>query len=216
MRIFLLFFLLCTSIALTTARSEVVEPAPRADDQFDVMNWLTDQGLHNIKEEAWNAYGQFTYIVSAKSAFSAPYTNLNGSTNSLLPSAERSYTGTATLYLGARLWQGAEAYVVPELIAEEALSDLKGLGGVIQNFELQKSGAKDPRVYLSRAYIRQIFGFGGKPIHFESDPMQLGGTVDSRRLVFTAGNFSILDFFDKNTFSGDLRKQFNNLSLIHI
>jgi len=214
MRIFLLFFLLCTSIALTTARAEVAEPAPRADDQFDVMNWLTDQGLHNIKEETWNAYGQFTYIVSAKSAFSAPYTNLNGSTNSLLPSAERSYTGTATMYFGARLWQGAEAYVVPELIAEEALSGLKGLGGVIQNFELQKSGAKDPRVYLSRAYIRQTFGFGGKPVHFESDPMQLGGTVDSRRLVITAGNFSILDFLDKNTFSGDLRKQFNNMAFL--
>ena len=76
MRIFLLLFLLCTSIALTPARAEVAEPAPRADDQFDVMNWLTDQGLHNIKEEAWNAYGQFTYIVSAKSAFSAPYTCL--------------------------------------------------------------------------------------------------------------------------------------------
>ncbi len=214
MRFFLLLFLLCTTIAMTTARAEVAEPAPRADDEFDVMNWLTDQGLHNMKEEAWNAYGQFTYISSYQSAFPAAYTNLNGSTNSLLPSASRSYTGTATLYLGTRLWHGAEAYVVPELIAEEALSNLKGLGSVIQNFELQKSGSKDPRVYLSRAYIRQTFGFGGKPVQLSSDPMQLGATVDSRRLVVTAGNFSILDFFDKNTFSGDLRKQFDNMAFL--
>ena len=44
--------------------------------------------------------------------------------------------------------------------------------------------------------------------------MQLGGTVDSRRLVLTAGNFSILDFFDKNSFSGDLRRQFLNMAFL--
>lgn len=214
MRLLLLQFLLIVLFAAGPASAEVAEPAPRAGDQTDVMNWLSDQGLHNLKEETWNAYGQFTYISSWKSAFPALYTNLNGSTNSLLPSAERSYTGTATLFLAAKPWHGTEIYVVPELIAAEPLSGLLGLGGVIQNFELQKNGSKDPRVYLSRAYIRQIFGFGGSKIQLESNPMQLGGRVDSRRLVITAGNFSILDFFDKNTFSGDLRRQFNNMAFL--
>ena len=101
---------------------------------------LADKGLHDIENESWNAYGQFTYISSWKPSFYAPYTNLNGSINSLLPTAERSFTGTATLYLGVRLWNGAEGYLVPELISEHPLSQLRGLGGAIQNFELQKGG----------------------------------------------------------------------------
>ncbi len=210
----LLIILFVTSIFTIDALANVAEPDPRAEEESDVMNWLSHQGLHDLKEETWNAYGQFTYISSWKQAFPALYTNLNGSTNSLLPAAERSYTGTATLFLAVKPWHGTEIYVVPELIAAEPLSGLLGLGGVIQNFELQKNGSKDPRVYLSRAYIKQIFEFGGNRVQLESDPMQLGGMVDSRRLVITAGNFSILDFFDKNSFSGDLRRQFNNMAFL--
>jgi len=44
--------------------------------------------------------------------------------------------------------------------------------------------------------------------------MHLDSTVDSRRLVFHIGNFSILDFFDKNSFAGDLRRQFNNMAFM--
>jgi high affinity Mn2+ porin len=90
------------------------------------MKVLAEDGLHDIENESWNAYGQFTYISSWKPSFPAAYTNLNGSINSLLPDAERSFTGTATLYLGVRLWNGAEAYVVPELISERPLSQLRG------------------------------------------------------------------------------------------
>ena len=104
------------------------------------MKCLSDHGLHDLDNERWNVYGQFTYISDWKQPFSAPYTNLNGSINSLLPVAERSFTGTATIYLGVRLWKGAEGYFVPELIAERPLSELKGLAGAIQNFELQKGG----------------------------------------------------------------------------
>jgi hypothetical protein len=82
------------------------------------MKLLSDEGLHDMANESWNAYGQFTYVTNWKLAFPADYTNLNGSPNSLLPAAERSFTGTATIYLGVRLWSGAEAYLVPEVISE--------------------------------------------------------------------------------------------------
>jgi high affinity Mn2+ porin len=44
--------------------------------------------------------------------------------------------------------------------------------------------------------------------------MQLGRKYERRRLVFTAGNFSVLDFFDKNSYSGDLRQQFFNMAFL--
>lgn len=178
------------------------------------MKVLADQGKHDLENESWNAYGQFTYISNWKRSFSALYTNLNGSPNSLLTTPERSFTGSATLYLGARLWDGGEAYFAPELISERPLSQLKGLGGAIQNFELQKSGGELPEVYTSRVYIRQTFGFGGTPVRKESDQLQLGTTYTSRRLVLALGRFSILDFFDKNAFDIDPRQGFLSLGLM--
>ena len=80
------------------------------------MTLLSRFGLHSLQDERFNVYGQFTYISSWKLAFSAPYTNANGSMNSLLPSEERSFTGSFTLFFGLRLWHGAEVYVVPEEI----------------------------------------------------------------------------------------------------
>jgi hypothetical protein len=178
------------------------------------MQLLTDDGLHDIENESWNAYGQYTYISSWKPSFPAAYTNLNGSINSLLPAAEQSFTGTATLYLGVRLWKGAEGYLVPEVISEHPFSQLRGLAGGIQNFELQKGGTETPQIYHSRLFVKQTFGFGGKRVKQESSPMQLGTTYDSRRLVLVAGNFSILDFFDKNAFDIDPRQGFLSLGFL--
>jgi hypothetical protein len=204
----------CLSWAIGTVQAEVAEPHPRHDEQFDIMNELAARGLHDLNEERWNAYGQLTFINQWKSPFPAAYTNLNGSSNSLLPSHERSFTGSATLYLGLKLWNGGEIYAVPEMISLKALSGLKGLGGVIQNFELQKTGAQQPVLYLSRLFFKQTWGLGGDKIALTSDPMQLGTIVDSRRFVLSVGNFSILDFFDKNSYSGDLRRQFNNMAFL--
>ncbi len=189
-------------------------PPDAPDGQPSFMRLLAEEGHHNMENERWNAYGQFTYIYGWKQALAAPYTNANGSTNSLLPTPEQSFTGTLTFYLGARLWKGGEAFVVPELISERPLSQLKGLGGAIQNFELQKGGAETPTFYRSRAYLRQTFGFGGHSVVQKSGPTQLGKTEDSRRLIVIAGNFSILDFFDKNAFGIDPRQGLFNLAFL--
>jgi len=133
--------MLLLSFVASEPRAATAEPSAR-DDGYDFMQYLADRGLHDIKDERWNAYGQITFINSWKSPFHAAYTNFNDSGNSLLPSQERSFTGSATLYLGAKLWQGGEVYFVPEMISERTLSGLKGLGSVIHNFELQKSGGQ--------------------------------------------------------------------------
>jgi high affinity Mn2+ porin len=210
-------FALLGATALLGAReahAEVAEPSGRADQAFDFMNLLAHHGIHNIDDEAWNAYGQITDIYSLKLAMPAAYTNLNGSNHSLLPEQQFSFSETATAFVGLRLWPDAEAYVVPELIGEQALSTLYGLGGTIQNFELQKQGKPVPSPYLARAYLRQTFNFGGDRVVKSSDPMQLARVDRSRRFVLTVGNYSILDFFDKNSTIGDLRKSFFNMGFL--
>ncbi|HVO47829.1 MAG TPA: carbohydrate porin [Steroidobacteraceae bacterium] len=165
-------------------------------------------------EEPWNAFGQATYIWNEKRDFPALYTNLNGTPNSLIPENEHSYTFSATAFLGLRTWKGGEIYLAPEVISELPLSGLHGLGGSIQNAELQKTGGRAPTLYVSRVFVRQSLNLGGTLSSVASAPLQLGGTVDSRRVVLTAGNLSILDIFDKNAFAGDVRQQFFSMNFL--
>lgn len=204
----------CTLIASARARAQASPPAPHEDIAFDFMNLLAQHGLHDLENERWNAYGQFTYITSFKLPFSAPYTNANGSTNSLSTDYERSFTASFTLFFGVKLWRGGEVYFVPEVISERALSNLRGLGGSIQNFELQKTGLETPSLYRARFYYRQTINLGGGHDLVDSNPMQLGTTVDRRRLVFTLGNFSALDIFDRNTVTNDARRTFFNIAFM--
>jgi hypothetical protein len=196
------------------AWAEVSEPSERPDEQFDFMNLLSQKGHHNLADEGWNAYGAYTLMSSEKLPFHAKYTNLNGAPNSLSTHAENSWTSVFTLYAGARLWHGGEVYFVPELVSEIPLSDLKGLGGAIQNFELQKNGSTTPQLYRARAFFQQTFDLGGKRTAADSQPEQLGTMVDSRRIILRAGNFSVIDFFDKNTFAGDLTQTFFNMAFL--
>jgi hypothetical protein len=194
--------------------AQAAPPAGHEDTAFDFMNVLSHAGLHDIEHESWNAYGQFTYISTWHTAFPAGYTNLNGTPFSLSPTSEQSFTMTATLFLGVGLWPGAEAYLVPEVISETAFSGLHGIGGDIQNFELQKTGSVSPQLYRSRMYLRQTIGLGGDPVVKTSDPMQLASVVDARRLVLTAGNFTILDVFDRSEIAPDPRRDFLNMAFM--
>ena len=203
------------TIAGAAALALLAASPARADDPASLMQALAAQGLHDLKDESWNAYTQFTYISSWKPSFPAAYTNLNGSINSLTPESERSFTATATLFFSLRLWPGGEGYYVPEAIAERPFSQLRGLGGSIQNFELQKTGGETWQLYKSRAFLRQTVDLGGGAVERGSDQMQLAASaVARRRLVITLGNFSILDFFDKNSFTSDTRQQFFSLGFM--
>lgn len=207
--------LIFPALTLADTRAPAQEEFPIDDTPgFSFMRTLSDLELHDLNDERWNVYGQTTYISQWHPVFHAAYTNLNGSTNSLLPQARNAFTGTVDFYAGFKLWEGTEIYGAPEMISETPFANLKGLGGSIQDFEFQKSGSSQPTWYRSRAYLRQTFNFGGKSTHLDSGPMQLGQNVDSQRMVITLGDLSVLDIFDRNTFAGDLRQQFFNMSFM--
>lgn len=162
-----------------------------------------------IEAETWNAKFQATYIWQRKASFTAPYSG----DNSLSTEQEKSYSLTATAFLGARLWTGAEFYFNPEMIQAVPFSGLHGLGG-LTNSEQQKTSGPTPTFYRARLYLKQTFGFGGGQDAVESAPNQLAGMVDRRRLVVTLGNLSIIDMFDNNSYAHDARTQFTNWALL--
>lgn len=209
-----LAFAASVALAPALARAQPAAPGPHEDEALDFMNLLSEHHLHDIHDEAWNAYGQFTYISNWAFPFKAPYTNANGSINSLVPQAERSFASVFTLFFGLRLWPGAEAYMVPEFVAERPFSDLRGLGASIQDYELQKSGSEVPSLYRAQTFLRQTIDLGGGHAEKTSDPMQLAGVADRRRVVVTLGTFTVLDMFDRSNVVWDPRQTFLNMAFM--
>jgi high affinity Mn2+ porin len=126
---------------------------------------------------------------------------------------ENSYSFTATAALGFRPWAGGEFYFNPEVAQGVPLSELTGLGG-LSNGEMARTSGPELKAYRARLFLRQTFGLGGEQEAVGSDANRLAGTVDNRRWVVTAGNFSVLDLFDGNAYSHDPRTQFLNWSLM--
>lgn len=162
-----------------------------------------------VQEESWNAHFQTTYIWQRKQAFSAPYSG----NFSLRPEREKSYSFSATAYLGVRPWQGGELYLNPELVQGVPPSDLTGLGGM-SNGELQKSSGATLTLYRARLFLRQTWNLEGEREAVEPDANQLAGMVSKNRVVLTAGNLAVSDIFDGSAYAHDARTQFLNWALL--
>jgi high affinity Mn2+ porin len=171
----------------------VLTPAPR--------EWKESQ------EDRFLLKGQASYVAQTKPTFPAAYT-LPGY-NSLSTQTEQSHTATATVYLGARLWRGAEFYLNEEMVIGVPFSDLHGLAAV-PNSEIQKASGPTPLFYMPRAFLRQIWGLDGDADQVSSGINQLAGSIQSRRLVLSVGKLSAMDIFDGNTYAHDGRRDFLN------
>jgi len=165
------------------------------------------ESLAEAKRQDFDVKGQLTYIGQVKPGFRAAYT-LPGF-NSLSTSKAESHSFTATGYLGARLWSGAEAYINEEMVIGVPFSNLAGLAAV-PNTELQKASGPTPLFYTPRAFVRQTWGLGGETRQADSGFNQLAGALESRRLVLSAGKLSVMDIFDGNAYAHDGRKDFFN------
>jgi high affinity Mn2+ porin len=153
-------------------------------------------------------HGQLTYTEQDTTDFRAPYRG----TNSLTPD-KGAETVDATLYLGARLWSGAEAWATPEIDQGFGLDDTFGVAG-FPSGEAYKVGRNQPYFRLQRLFVRQTFDLdaGREPI--DPSQLELGGAHSTDRLVLTVGKFSVVDIFDDNQYAHDSKNDFLNWSTI--
>jgi high affinity Mn2+ porin len=158
-----------------------------------------------VPEENLQAHFQATVLTQAHPSFEAPYSGRN----SLRPDPEHETTVTSTLFLGARLWKGAQFYVNPELSGGSGLSKGFGIAG-FPNGEAFRVGNPEPHIFLARLFLRQTFALSDETEAVESDQNQLAGKRPSRRLVLTLGKLALADVFDDNAFSHDPRTGFMN------
>jgi high affinity Mn2+ porin len=144
------------------------------------------------EETGFSISGQTTWINQRKGSFNAAYTG----PNSLIPTAERSYSFTASAALAWRLGNGLSFELHPEAAQGVPLSKLTGFGGFPNN-ELARTSGANLTVYRARAFARKLFKL-----------------EDDTQLVVTVGNLSVIDLFDQNEFSHDPRRQFLNWALV--
>jgi high affinity Mn2+ porin len=158
--------------------------------------------------ERFAIHGQFTYVEQETDSFAAPYSG----PNSLSPNSGRE-TVDATLFIGSRLWPGAEGWIVPEIDQGFGLDDTLGVAG-FPSGAAYKVGKNEPYLRLPRAFVRQTINLGGAAETVEAAADQLGGSRSVERWVFTVGKFAVTDIFDTNQYAHDPRSDFFNWSAI--
>lgn len=158
--------------------------------------------------DPWSFHTQLTYQLQGHGSFAAPYEG----ENSLQDRKEVRGSYTTTLFLGHRLWEGAEMYGNAEFFAGAGVSRVLGLAGP-PNGETYRVDSTELKVGMARLFLRQTWNLGEATEVVEDGPNQLATRQSPRRVVLTVGKISGTDIFDANTYSHDARTQFNNWSL---
>ncbi|MDB5715324.1 MAG: carbohydrate porin [Sphingomonadales bacterium] len=153
-------------------------------------------------------HGQATFVLQGTPGFPSPYAGLN----SLTPH-QRKETIDATLYLGTRLWRGAELWVNPEIDQGFGLSNTLGAAG-FPSAEAYKVGKKSPYFRLQRAFVRQTIDLGGDQTQVDGVANQFSGAQSANRIILTIGKFGVGDVFDTNRYAHDPRGDFLNWSVV--
>jgi high affinity Mn2+ porin len=177
------------------------------DDSAHISDFLY-KGPSALETDRFAFHAQATYVNQYDAPFPAPYSGRN----SLAANIGRE-TSDVTLYAGAKLWQGAEAWVNPEIDQGFGLSGSVGVAG-FPSGEAYKVGAAYPYTRLHRAFLRQTIDLGGEVQKVDAGLNQFSGSQTSDRLVFTIGKVGVVDIFDNNKYAHDPRGDFLNWTIL--
>ena len=161
-------------------------------------------------EDRVNFHGQATFAWLSYPPIRSPYTG----PNSLPGSGQGRETFDATFYAGVRLWQGAEAWINPEIEQGFGLANTHGVAG-FPSGESFKLGFSYPYARLQRLFLRQTINLGGDIGKADADINQFANTLTANRLVLTVGKFYVADIFDTNKYANSSRTDFMNWSLMN-
>ena len=157
-----------------------------------------------------NFHAQATGVWQGYPAIRSPYEG----PNSLPGGGQGRETVDTTLYIGFRLWQGAEFWVDPEIDQGFGAGNTHGVAG-FPSAEAYKLGLDYPYARLQRYFIRDTLDLGGATEKVEADQNQFAGSTTADRLVLWAGRFFITDLFDTNKYANNPKTDFLNWALVN-
>ena len=170
---------------------------------------LQAQRTDTLKNDRFSIHTQTTVINQFKPSYSVKYSG----DNSLISQQESKTSITSTLFMGVRLWKGADIFINPEIAGGSGLSEALGIAAAT-NGETFRIGDPAPQIYLARLFYRQIFSLSTQTSYQASDFNQLGEYLPTKYLSLTVGKIGIADYFDDNNFSHDPRTQFMSWALM--
>ena len=159
---------------------------------------------HSETSRYWIS-GQANIIMQWHSDFPASYSG----PNSLHSQAENATSKLYTLYLGYELTPNTEVFVNAESAGGHGLSNALGVAG-FTNLDVVRNPQLSQNPYLARLILRQIIPLSEDRVTAERGPFGLATSLPARRLEFRVGKFSLVDFFDLNTWGQDSHLQFLN------
>jgi high affinity Mn2+ porin len=159
---------------------------------------------HSQTSRYWIS-GQANIILQWHPSFPAEYSG----TNSFRSHAENATSRLYTLYLGYELTKTTEVLVSVESAGGHGLSDALGLAGFV-NLDVVRNPALGPTPYLARFVVRQIIPLSDERVATERGPFGLATSLPVRRIEIRVGKFSMVDYFDLNTYGTDSHLQFLN------
>jgi high affinity Mn2+ porin len=166
------------------------------------------QGPSALDLNNFNVHAQTTVTSQYALPFSAPYFGPNS-----LNSNSGRETSDVTFYVGARLWEGAELWINPEIDQGFGLSNTLGVAG-FPSGEAYKLGDSYPYARLPRMFVRQTIDLGGEAQKIDAGINQFAGSQTADRLVITVGKLAVTDIFDTNRYAHDPRNDFLNWAVV--
>jgi high affinity Mn2+ porin len=172
-------------------------------------------------DEWWLLSAQVTSYAFYVPPFRSPYSNPEVSFG---PGPSAGWSFVASVFAGARLWQGAFVALVPEYSNGHGAPNVSGVSGYPDGnmIRVAKVGTAP---YFARMFLQQDFPIGPQePPEYDDvapesrllpgGPFALRHARPASRLSFTFGKFASSDFFDAAEVSSDPRHRFLNWAIM--
>jgi high affinity Mn2+ porin len=198
--------LLCSASALAQgnvstegpAAPQSETPAPVADDPLTTM-------FHHAEWDRFWLSGQANFISQYHPTFTSPYQGRN----SFTPEAQDATSRVLTLFTGWRASNTTEFLCDVQETGGHGLSEALGIAG-FPNLDVVRNPLLSKAPYIARLMWHQIIPLSHDKVAVDRNPFNLFRELPERRLELRFGKFSLVDFFDLNTFGTDTNLQFMN------
>jgi len=162
---------------------------------------------HSESSRFWIS-GQANFISQWHPAFHSPYQG----PNSLSPEAQDATSRVLTLLTGVEASSTTEFLLDIQETGGHGIGEALGLAG-FTNLDVVRNPTLSKTPYVARLMWHQIIPLSSENRAAERTPLSLFTQLPVRRLEIRFGKFSLVDFFDLNTYGSDSNFQFMNWSL---
>ena len=159
---------------------------------------------HLENDRIWIS-GQANFISQWHPTFHSPYSG----PNSLSAQAQDATSRVLTLFTGIRLSGTTEFICDVQETGGNGIGAALGVAG-FPNLDVVRNPTLSKAPYVARLMWHQIIPLGRKRVLTDRTPFSLFSQLPERRLELRFGKFSMVDFFDVNSYGSDSNFQFMN------